>query len=76
MRELQCRVLDHAVHLAGGKDALCAALGLDRRALRAWMEDEAGMPERIFVAVVKFITDDAARSTGPAESRRNPARAA
>jgi hypothetical protein len=76
VRQLQPKLLGRALDIAGGEEALCARLRIDPRALRAWVDGDAALPERIFLAVIDLITDDGIRSAAQVRQVTRGARAA
>ena len=71
-RELQARLLQRAIEIAGGPAALCLRIGCDDHAVELWLADRATVPDRVMVALVDLILeDDIARA---AQDRRKETR--
>lgn len=70
MRELQAKLLERGIEIAGGEKALCVALQIDPRALRAWRDGEAALPQRVFLALVELVTDDGITRAAMPNDRR------
>ncbi len=74
----QCRLIERAMEICGGPAALCLRLGIHEHSLKLWLEDRAGMPGRVFLALADVVLeDDIARAsqdrrTGPRSDASPP----
>ena len=58
MRELQQRLLERAVQIAGSDANLAARLSVDEHTVWFWRTERARLPDRLFHALVDMILDD------------------
>jgi hypothetical protein len=71
--DLQIRALERAIEISGNAATLRNELGVAEHSLDLWLSGRAGMPQRVFMAVVDLILrDDIARARG---DRRKDTRA-
>ena len=68
MGELQVRLVQRAVEIAGSPGQLATQLRTEEHAVRLWMNDRATIPARVFHQLVDLVLqDDVARA---AQDRR------
>ena len=58
MHELQGKLLDRAVAIAGSVDNLCLLLGVEEFRLRMWLEGKATLPDQLSLELVDLILED------------------
>ena len=54
--ETNIRTLRRAMELAGGEDALAAALNTSREVLLKWLSGELQTPHRVYFAALAIVT--------------------
>lgn len=57
-QELQSRLLQRAVEIAGGKAQFCRALGIEPHSLEFWLDGRATAPDEVFFAAADLILQD------------------
>jgi hypothetical protein len=63
--DLQMQALHRAVEISGGAARLRSMLGVAEHSMDLWLTGRAGLPQRVFLAVVDLILkDDIARARG------------
>ena len=74
MLAFQQRLLNRSIEIAGGMRLLCARLGVPEHAVHLWLQGQAQIPDRVFLAAADLVLeDDIARA---AQDRRHIPRAA
>jgi hypothetical protein len=62
--ELQPKLLERALEIAGGAAELCEYLGVSEGCLKLWRDASARLPDAVFLAVVDLVLrDDIARAS-------------